>query len=75
MGELNKLDYIECENKLLNSQQCNYKELCKILTNRHVEILKYLNHLKTYIEKVLSISNEHVMFTAYLNGKLLLPAK
>lgn len=69
MAEMNKVEFLECENKLLLSQQNNYKELCKVLTERHVEILKYLTHLKTYIEKILSISKENVMFTAYLNDK------
>ena len=72
MAEMkNKIEFLERENKLLLSQQNNYKELCKILTNRHVEILKYLNHLNTYLEKILSTGKEEVIYNSYISRKSL----
>ena len=67
MAEIsNKIEYLECENKLLVAQQNNYKELCKVLTDRHVEILKYLNNLKSFVEKGTSISKDST-FATYIN--------
>ena len=65
----NKIHFLECENKLLSAQQHDYKELCKILTQRHLEILKYLNHLKNMVEKIISFSKENVIYTNYYTEK------
>lgn len=56
-------------NKMLLSQQGNYKELLIALTERHVKIRNYLYHMQTYVEKVFSISKENVLLNAYLNDK------
>ncbi|XP_017485252.1 PREDICTED: zinc finger protein 235-like [Rhagoletis zephyria] len=56
-------------NKMLLSQQGNYKELLIALTERHVKIRNYLYHMQTYVEKVFTISKENVLFNAYLNDK------
>ncbi|KAH9517865.1 hypothetical protein DERF_008484 [Dermatophagoides farinae] len=65
----NKINFLESENKLLMDQQQNYKELCKILTQRHVEILKYLNHLRNMVEKMISVSKENVLYANYYTEK------
>lgn len=56
-------------NKMLLSQQGNYKELLSILSERHVKIRNYLYHMQTYVEKVFSMSKENVLLNAYLNDK------
>lgn len=58
-------------NKMLLSQQGNYKELLIALTERHVKIRNYLYHMQTYVEKIFSISKENVLFNAYINDKSL----
>lgn len=67
-----RLEFIESENKLLLNQQNNYKELCMVLTERHVEILKYLNYLKKFIGKVISMNTEDSIgiFGTYPTDKL-----
>ncbi|OTF74805.1 zinc finger domain-containing protein, partial [Euroglyphus maynei] len=66
---VNKINFLESENKLLMDQQQNYKELCKILTQRHVEILKYLSHLRNLVEKIMSLSKENVLYANYHTDK------
>ena len=65
----NKINFLESENKLLMDQQQNYKELCKVLTQRHVEILKYLSHLRNLVEKIMSLSKENVVYANYHTDK------
>ena len=47
-----KVEFLQRENKLLTIQHNHYKELCMILSERHVEMLKYVGQLKTMVEKL-----------------------
>lgn len=58
MAEVTK--NVEAENKLLLGQQHNYRQLCSVLTERHLEILNYLNYLQNTIEKI-SMSKENAV--------------
>ncbi|KAI7693507.1 hypothetical protein SSS_08214 [Sarcoptes scabiei] len=70
-----RMGLLECENKLLRIQQQNYSDLCKILTQRHLEIMKYLNHLKSIVEKIISstslssTSKEPILIDTYFTEK------
>lgn len=63
-----KIESLQRENKLLMRQQNNYKDLCKVLTERHVEILKYLGNLKEYIDKLL-VTKGGSLYNNYLGNK------
>lgn len=68
MEASSKIEYLQRENKLLTGQQNNYKDLCKVLTDRHVEILKYLGHLKEYIDKLL-VAKGGILYNSYQSDK------
>ncbi|KAJ6225822.1 hypothetical protein RDWZM_004367 [Blomia tropicalis] len=56
------------EKRLLLSQNNKYKDLCKLLTERHIEILKYLNYLKINLEKYLTQDKGKCLDTNPIDG-------